>query len=445
MASPSAKLIIEACRGAIHNPAGNLLAAYADAEPALQDRIDDFMTISEPAAPYIAKMTAVWERLATLIWTNAPELHSKLKSRENIINVYTRSHLNAHNFSTGHVMLEIASKFNHSCCPNASYNKYIDPATGTQFMRIFTIKQINKGDQIFSTYIGGNDMLKSTRDRRDQLAAAKAFWCRCSRCTAPDILAPLPCSNCRGECLRHDEVEYPWRCNGTSTRSGCGRRWWDSEIIQRESQIRRLITNLDAEMNMGRFPPLQIVQFVVRDALQDLGTKHYLAVQGRLLLEELYAFREVTGILEREEIPSRIANAWVYVQFLMEAVWPISPVVATNLCVLRFRTLLGTEGRLPPGVPREPLVKVLMRAEAFLRSFWGEGDQDAAFICGVLSLESVCQHCQRHLSSTLVVCGSCASAQYCSRDCQLARTEEHREDCEMAKEVAITLRSVLAL
>lgn len=382
-------------------------------------------------------MTTAWERLADQIWTNAPTLHSKLKSRQAIIDVYTRSHLNAHNFYTGHVMLEIASKFNHSCSPNATYNKFTT-SSGAQVMRIFTIKPIQCGDQIFSTYIGGLDMLKSTRDRRTQLAASKAFWCRCTRCIQPDILAPLPCPSCHAESLRYDHVEFPWQC------TGCHRRWWDAEITGRETQLRRLITNLDGEMSIGRFPPLQIVQFVARDALEDLGPKHYLAVQARLLLEELFAFREMTGILEAEEVPSRIANAWSYVEFLMRVVWRISPVVATNLVVLRVRTLLGKENRLPAGVPKESLKRVLSRAETFLRSFWGEDDQDAASIRSALRAEDDCQHCLKPLGGKLVVCGSCASAHYCSRECRIADRERHEDACVQAREVSRTLNSILA-
>lgn len=434
--SVTAKCIIEACSGAIHNNAVNLLAEYADASPETQSRIDDFVSISPSAAPYIAQMTTIWNKLASQIWHNAPTLHAKLKSRETIVDVYTRSHLNAHNFYTGHGMLEIGSKFNHSCTPNATYNKFL-AADGRQFMRIFTIKPIRKGEQIFSTYIGGTDMLKTTRDRRIQLAAAKAFWCRCDRCIAPDILFPLPCPACGAETVRLDHVEMPWVC-------ACGRRWWDAEITVREKQLRRLILNLDAEMNIGRFPPLQIVQFVVRDSLEDLGPRHYLAVQGRLLLEELFAFREITDILEPEEVPSRLANAWVYVWFLMRVVWKISPVVATNLSVLRLRTLLGKHGKLPPGMPRHQLRGVLMRSEAFLRSFWGEHDEDAKFFRDALQRDATCQHCHQSLEKCLVVCGSCASANYCSRHCQTADKEIHQEACASAREIARTLHSTLA-
>lgn len=437
-------MIITACDGAIHNNVVNLLAAYADADPEVQDRIDDFMTISPFAAQYISRMTAIWERLAVQIWTHATDLHVKLKSQQNIVDILTRSHLNAHNFYTGHVMLEIGSKFNHSCAPNATYNKFVDPATGTQYMRIFTIRPIMKGEQIFSTYIGGLDMLKSTRDRRQQLAEAKAFWCRCSRCVAPDILAPLPCPTCRKECLRYDDIEYPWRCEGSTEYPGCGRRWWDSEIIQRETQIGRVITAFNNDMNIGRFPPVQTVQFVVRDALEDLGPKHYLAVQGRLLLEESFAFREITGILEEEEVASRIANAWVYIQFLMSVVWNISPVVATNLCVLRIRTLLGHNEHFPPGVPKDLLKQILIRSDAFLRSFWGQEDQDAAMIRSALMNEKKCQNCHKELRTTLEVCGSCANAQYCSRECCVASKSTHQANCNRARDVASILRSELA-
>jgi len=197
-------------------------------------------------------------------------------------------------------------------------------------------------------------------------------------------------------------------------------------------------------MDQGFFPPLQIMHFLLRDTLEDLGAGHYLSTRARLLLEELYAFREVTGILEAEEIAGRIANAWMYVNFLMTAVWKISPVVATNLAILRLRMLVGQDGHLPAGVPQHRFKKILLRVERFLRLFWGEADEDAGLLRLALQNESKCQACQRSLK-VLTVCGSCASAHYCSRICLETNRTKHQQSCQLGIEVGTIINSKLAL
>lgn len=373
-------------------------------------------------------MTKVWTHLATQIWESSKvthEIREAFGTPQGIVDTCTRSHLNAHGLlGRGHGMFEVGSKFNHSCRPNCTYNQYAIIG-GRPYMRIFTIRAIKKGDQIFTTYIAGTDMLGSTRARREQLMAAKAFYCRCQRCLGPDVLAPLPCPSCRGRCLRYDHVEHPWHC------ADCGRRWWDAEITGREKQLNRLVLSLDAEMDGGRFPPLQIVQFVVKDCLEDLGAHHYLSIRARLLLEETYAMREMTHISEPQESLSRLANAWHYIDFIMTDVWKISPVVATNLSVLRIRTLLGHERKMTRGLPKYRLQKHLIKAKRFLQSFWGSGDQDVELIEHALQEDKLCSAC-RSVIRSLFLCGGCASAVYCSRECQLQAKDDHLSECQSA-------------
>ena len=362
--------------------------------------------------------------------------HPRLRDRfteQEVIDVCSRSHLNAHGVGTGHGMFEVGSKFNHSCVPNCTYNQYT-LIHGVPAMRVFALKAIMKGEQIFTTYIGGTDMLLSTRERRNLLRRQKAFECLCERCCSRDVLAPLKCPACSGTCWRYDEVEYPWRCED------CPRVWWDSEVTLRERQLDALVHGIDMEMNLGRFPPLQIVQFVLRDCVEDLQRGHYLTIRARLLLEEVLAMRHITRIDDPEEHAMRLENAWYYFDFMMKVVWRISPVVAANLSVLRVRTLLGEGGRLTIGLPERPLRKHLLKLESFLRLFWGPDDEDAALIRKAIARAKTCTACDELLQS-MHICPSCCAATYCSRKCQLAHKDDHAIACQAAIELAILLRN----
>ncbi|ORY87854.1 hypothetical protein BCR37DRAFT_375764 [Protomyces lactucae-debilis] len=436
-----ANSLYNACGGRVHANVVNLFSAYIDASPEIQERVDDFAVAGSPQeARFIADKTAVWQEICKQIWSGCSEYHDQLKSTSNMVALLTKSHINAHGFNGGHAMLEVASKSNHACSPNATYVPII--LDGRKFMRLLAIKNIAPEEEIFTTYIAGLDMLNSTRNRRALLVSQKAFVCRCSRCIAPDLQSRLPCPACKtGTMIWHDTVEHPWHCQQ------CGRRFWDGQVNMREKQLQGLLSNLDSQMNRGGFPPLSIMAFLMRDVEEDLGRHHYLQIQAWSLMEELFAYRSVAGLADdATERPVRLANAWKYVRFLMLEFWDTTPVVATNLSVLRLQTLIthgadsqsGQKRLPPPGVPLHELKKVLKRASQFLTTFFGEQDIDAQSFRQALQDYNCCarESCDNTLTETCVACPKC-SLLYCNRKCLNADKSLHEAYCTLAQKVGV--------
>ncbi|KAK0492533.1 SET domain-containing protein [Armillaria luteobubalina] len=85
---------------------------------------------------------------------------------------------NTNAFSDGGIVIR-ASRFNHSCLPNARYSYH--EATNRQ--RIFALTDIRKGEEIFVMYFAGRDMYGSTRQQRqDTLQTWYNFSCSCPAC-----------------------------------------------------------------------------------------------------------------------------------------------------------------------------------------------------------------------------------------------------------------------
>ncbi|KAK0452141.1 uncharacterized protein EV420DRAFT_1559086 [Desarmillaria tabescens] len=86
---------------------------------------------------------------------------------------------NTNAFADGGIVVE-ASRFNHSCRPNARYSYH--EATNRQ--RIFALTEIPKGEEIFVTYLGGRNAYGATRNQRQMRLRAKYnFSCSCAACS----------------------------------------------------------------------------------------------------------------------------------------------------------------------------------------------------------------------------------------------------------------------
>ncbi|KAN0128919.1 hypothetical protein V8E53_013292 [Lactarius tabidus] len=81
-----------------------------------------------------------------------------------------------------------ASRFNHSCSPNAKYS--FDSNTGD--LRIHALGTIPCGEEIFITYIGCRQLFGSTRQSRQaNLRTRYHFTCACSTCSLPEAKSKM--------------------------------------------------------------------------------------------------------------------------------------------------------------------------------------------------------------------------------------------------------------
>jgi hypothetical protein len=79
-----------------------------------------------------------------------------------------------------------ASRFNHSCSPNAKWSWH----EATKTLRIFALQDIMPGEEISVTYLGNITDFASTRNaRRKQLQETYAFACNCAVCSLPTTMA----------------------------------------------------------------------------------------------------------------------------------------------------------------------------------------------------------------------------------------------------------------
>jgi hypothetical protein len=75
----------------------------------------------------------------------------------------------------------LASRFNHSCSPNARYSWH---AAGGR-LRIYALREIAVGEEVNVSYLGGRHVYGSSRkDRQDRLKAY-GFICACVVCSLP--------------------------------------------------------------------------------------------------------------------------------------------------------------------------------------------------------------------------------------------------------------------
>ncbi|KIM49935.1 hypothetical protein M413DRAFT_119347 [Hebeloma cylindrosporum] len=76
-----------------------------------------------------------------------------------------------------------ASRFNHSCSPNARYS--FNANTGV--LRIYALGRIPIGEEIFVTYIAGRNLYGNTRQFRQNLLSTRHFTCACPVCSLPEV------------------------------------------------------------------------------------------------------------------------------------------------------------------------------------------------------------------------------------------------------------------
>ncbi|THH20180.1 hypothetical protein EW146_g1123 [Bondarzewia mesenterica] len=75
-----------------------------------------------------------------------------------------------------------ASRFNHSCVPNATYSWH---ASSGQ-LRIYALRDVAVGEELFVTYIRGRNVYGSPREVRQSRLKTYGFTCACPACTLPE-------------------------------------------------------------------------------------------------------------------------------------------------------------------------------------------------------------------------------------------------------------------
>ena len=80
----------------------------------------------------------------------------------------------------GSVLCIESSRFNHSCLPNVLH-RYSKP-----FERIFAIRDIKNGEELYTSYIQSEVMMKSTTERKKFLMLIWRFVCMCEFCATTD-------------------------------------------------------------------------------------------------------------------------------------------------------------------------------------------------------------------------------------------------------------------
>jgi hypothetical protein len=107
--------------------------------------------------------------------------------------------------NSGSVMCIEASRFNHSCLPNVLH-RYSKP-----FERVFAIRDIKKGEELCTSYIQSDIMMKTTRERRKFLFIVWRFECMCELCDTNDKAWQQQIELYRGRYQAIDaEIENPF-------------------------------------------------------------------------------------------------------------------------------------------------------------------------------------------------------------------------------------------
>jgi len=101
---------------------------------------------------------------------------------------------------TANAICVVASRFNHSCSPNARYSWH---AAGGR-LRIHALREIAVGEEVCVSYISGRHVYGSRRkDRQDRLKIRHGFICSCVVCS-------LPFSEQKASDARRVEVARIW-------------------------------------------------------------------------------------------------------------------------------------------------------------------------------------------------------------------------------------------
>lgn len=114
-------------------------------------------------APSIAKILAIDRSNSFGIWSGSSD-KSNTQSEE-------RSEL------LGSMLVPSLSRFNHSCSPTVSKQRYRRTWT------FATTEIVNADEEIFITYLGGDEKTLNVDDRRQRLMNGWGFVCGCTKCT----------------------------------------------------------------------------------------------------------------------------------------------------------------------------------------------------------------------------------------------------------------------
>jgi len=99
--------------------------------------------------------------------------------------------VNAHDFQKepGKAALYVlVARANHSCDPVCGLD-----ALPSGELILYALRDLEVGEEVLYSYLGGNFTLHTTPIRKTQLRQVKLFDCRCSQCVAPDAPEQWPC------------------------------------------------------------------------------------------------------------------------------------------------------------------------------------------------------------------------------------------------------------
>lgn len=188
----------------------------------------------------------------------------------------------------------LVARANHSCDPVCA----LGSAGASGELALYALRDLDAGEEVLYSYLGGHFTLQPTHARRRQLMQAKLFECRCRRCMAPEEAAWLPCgaAGCSGFLRPASDTDADtsaaagvWRCGS------CGIEEEDSS--DRIASYRRLeplwakkVQDLEALWhNPNKDPAKYISDWVslAKTCGKMLGGRHY--VYGRACFFALMA------------------------------------------------------------------------------------------------------------------------------------------------------------
>ena len=131
------------------------------------------------------------ETLEAAIDALAPEKRQEFESLDNThpslmgrCGIFATNSFGFHNEDSAGIFLH-CSRFNHSCCPNATYSWHPE----VKRLRIYALRDIARGDEISISYSGSTVSYSSTRTERQAQFQRRGFTCKCAVCTQPNTTA----------------------------------------------------------------------------------------------------------------------------------------------------------------------------------------------------------------------------------------------------------------
>ena len=110
-------------------------------------------------------------------------LQSTCPNEEGIWGIFATNVFQTNDDSCGIFLL--CSRFNHSCSLNARYSWNPE----IKRLRIYALRDIACGEEIFVSYLSGTDVYGSTRMERQARLQSRGFTCDCVVCTQPNTVA----------------------------------------------------------------------------------------------------------------------------------------------------------------------------------------------------------------------------------------------------------------